>query len=367
MVPQGDGDSRRRNSHQDARTQRLWTERKSPANDCRIDLIKAVGVNLTSDSSTNPVHNLCVLAPLADVALAKSAWREFFRLGVGCLCAKHQACRWYSVEAICADFGIRKSTYIHIRPRHLASRLDRNHSLDCAQIVAQSFQRQSISTMSGIALLMQVKMKRREIGVITVVTQSVVLLFAHPSSYLDGWIGLLISGLVSIPLVANFDRRTHRLGTFEKAIVTTGVGGLGMALGSIVCPSPYVGRCGALFAIQPFLNGATLLMVCFCLIGCRLCTQSCDRRIFASFFETGSCLAAMIAGMLLGEILFGSLFLNWCGQVVGPHWAMTTGMLVGNLFGIGAWNSWTKRKHCSDFRLIKHEHLHSSEYRKLHG
>jgi hypothetical protein len=209
----------------------------------------------------------------------------------------------------------------------------------------------SVLTMSGIAFLMQVKMKRREIGVITIVTQAVILLFACHSSYLDGLTGLLMAGLVSIPLVVNSDHRAHRLGTFEKAIVTTGIGGLGMALGSIVCPSSYAERCGALFPLPLFLNGSTLLMVFFCFIGCRLCSQSCDRRIFASFFETGLCMAAMIAGMLLGEILLGSVFLDWCGQVIGHHWAMITGMLVGNLFGIGAWNRWTKRKRYSDFRL----------------
>jgi hypothetical protein len=207
--------------------------------------------------------------------------------------------------------------------------------------------------MSGIALLIQLKSKRREIGVITMVTQSAILLFACRSGYLDGLIGLLIAGMVSIPLVVNFDRRTHLLATFEKAIVTTGVGGLGMALGNAICPSPDAERCGALFPAQPLLNGSTLLMVFFCFIGCRLCAQSCDGGSFRSFFETGSCMAAMIAGMLWGEILLGSLFLDCCGQVIGHHWAMIIGMLVGNLFGIGAWNSWTKRKRYSDFRLNK--------------
>jgi hypothetical protein len=205
--------------------------------------------------------------------------------------------------------------------------------------------------MSGIAPLMQVKMKRREIGVVSIVTQAVILFFACQSGYLDGVIGLMIAGLASIPLAVNFDHRIRPSGTCEKAIVMTGVGGLGMALGSTIGPSPYAERCGALFPLQLFLDGSTLLMVFFCFIGCRLCASSRDRTIFLSFFETGSCMAAMLAGMRLGEIVLGSLFLDCCGQVIGHHWAMITGMLVGNLFGIGAWNSWTKRKCYSDFRL----------------
>jgi len=205
--------------------------------------------------------------------------------------------------------------------------------------------------MCGIAPLMQIKMKRREIGVVSIVTQSLILLFACRSGYLDGVIGLMFAGLASIPLAVNFDHRTHPLGACENAMVTTGVGGLGMALGSTISPSPYAERCGALFPLQPFLTGSTLLMVFFCFIGCRLCTPLRERRTFLSFLETGSCMAAMIVGMCLGEIVLGALFLDCCGQVIGHHWAMITGMLVGNLFGIGAWNSWTKRKCDSDFRL----------------
>ena len=114
-------------------------------------------------------------------------------------------------------------------------------------------------------------------------------------------------GLVSLPLIVKLDHQACPLGILENAIVMTGVGGLGMALGSALYPSAYRGFLLRRLPAQSFLNGSTLSMIFFCFIGCRLCGRSCDRKIFANFFETGSCMQTVIAGMFLGELFLTSL------------------------------------------------------------
>jgi hypothetical protein len=52
--------------------------------------------------------------------------------------------------------------------------------------------------MSSIVFLMDVKRRRREIGIVTLVAQSVMLPFAPRCGYLEGLAGLLVAGLVSL-------------------------------------------------------------------------------------------------------------------------------------------------------------------------
>ena len=108
--------------------------------------------------------------------------------------------------------------------------------------------------MSSIVFLMHVERRRREIGIVTLVAQSVILPFAPRCGYLEGLTGLLVAGLISLPLIVNFDDQARPLG-----------------------------------------------------------------------------------------------ILDWCGQQIGSHWGMMTGMLVGNFVGIGAFDTLRKLNRHPDF------------------
>jgi hypothetical protein len=49
------------------------------------------------------------------------------------------------------------------------------------------------------------------------------------------------------------------------------------------------------------------------------------------------------------SLFLRSLFVDWCGNQIGGHWGMMTGMLAGNLVGIGVFDSWRKLKGHPDF------------------
>jgi hypothetical protein len=205
--------------------------------------------------------------------------------------------------------------------------------------------------MSSLAFLMHVESRRREIGIVALVAQSVILPFAPRCGYLEGLTGLLVAGLVSLPLIVNSDDQARPLGILEKAIVMTGLGGLGMALDGAFYQSAYRGFSCIVYPAQSSLNGSILSMIFFCYIGCRLCVRSCDRQIFTRFIETSFCMLTMIAGMFSGELFLTSLLVDWWGQQIGSHWGMMTGMLVGNFVGIGAFDTLRKLKRHSDFGL----------------
>src|SRR5258707_202156 len=123
------------------------------------------------------------------------------------------------------------------------------------------------------AFLRQAQARRREVGITTLVAQSAILFLSSRSSDLGGLTGLLMTCLLALPLVVKFDHHANLSSVFEKAIVVTGLGGLGMALGSAFYPGAPAASCNVFPHAQFFLSASTLLMILFCYIGCRLCAR----------------------------------------------------------------------------------------------